>query len=139
MRLCKLQVIKNNNILREITFKKGLNLIVNVDSKVARSGNSVGKSTPSRLIDFIFMSSGDDIYTESEFRKVIPEVAELIDENEIIIELYFVGFDGKNHLIGRNLTRISKNSLFYIRHSAPDLGINLPIALTQYLQNDLLV
>lgn len=114
MRLCKLQVIKNNNILREITFKKGLNLIVNVDSKVARSGNSVGKSTPSRLIDFIFMSSGDDIYTESEFRKVIPEVAELIDENEIIIELYFVGFDGKNHLIGRNLTRISKNSLFYI-------------------------
>lgn len=114
MRLCKLQVIKNNNILREITFKKGLNLIVNVDSKVARSGNSVGKSTPSRLIDFIFMSSGDDIYTESEFRKVIPEVAELIDENEIIVELYFVGFDGKNHLIGRNLTRISKNSLFYI-------------------------
>ncbi len=114
MRLCKLQVIKNNNILREITFKKGLNLIVNVDSKVARSGNSVGKSTPSRLIDFIFMSSGDDIYTESEFKKVIPEVANLIDENEIIVELYFVGFDGKNHLIGRNLTRISKNFLFYI-------------------------
>ncbi|MDK3166663.1 hypothetical protein QPK60_21500, partial [Aeromonas caviae] len=25
------------------------------------------------------------------------------------------------------------------RYSAPDLGINLPIALTQYLQNDLLV
>lgn len=114
MRLCKLQVIKNKNILREITFKKGLNLIVNVDSKVARSGNSVGKSTPSRLIDFIFMSSGDDIYTESEFKKVIPEVADLIDDNEIIVELYFVGFDGKKHLIGRNLTRISKNSLFYI-------------------------
>jgi uncharacterized protein YydD (DUF2326 family) len=114
MRLCKLQVKKNKNILREITFKKGLNLIVNVDSKVARSGNSVGKSTPSRLIDFIFMSSGDDIYTESEFKKVIPEVADLIDDNEIIVELYFVGFDEKKHLIGRNLTRISKNSLFYI-------------------------
>ncbi|WP_235656007.1 PTS transporter subunit EIIB, partial [Aeromonas caviae] len=28
---------------------------------------------------------------------------------------------------------------WYNRHSAPDLGINLPIALTQYLQNDLLV
>lgn len=96
MRLCKLQVKKNKNILREITFKKGLNLIVNVDSKVARSGNSVGKSTPSRLIDFIFMSSGDDIYTESEFKKVIPEVADLIDDNEIIVELYFVGFDEKN-------------------------------------------
>ncbi|MGE6100864.1 hypothetical protein ACLH0B_16640, partial [Aeromonas salmonicida] len=31
------------------------------------------------------------------------------------------------------------NGLFPNRHSAPDLGINLPIALTQYLQNDLLV
>ncbi|WP_270804088.1 MULTISPECIES: hypothetical protein, partial [unclassified Aeromonas] len=30
-------------------------------------------------------------------------------------------------------------TLLNIRHSAPDLGINLPIALTQYLQNDLLV
>ncbi|MGU5722022.1 hypothetical protein ACV1C2_20315, partial [Aeromonas hydrophila] len=30
-------------------------------------------------------------------------------------------------------------SVFFTRHSAPDLGINLPIALTQYLQNDLLV
>lgn len=29
--------------------------------------------------------------------------------------------------------------LVVTRHSAPDLGINLPIALTQYLQNDLLV
>lgn len=29
--------------------------------------------------------------------------------------------------------------LIQTRHSAPDLGINLPIALTQYLQNDLLV
>ncbi|WP_193558485.1 DUF2326 domain-containing protein [Aeromonas media] len=114
MRLCKLQVIKNKNILREIEFKTGLNLIVNVDSKVARSGNSVGKSTPSRLIDFIFMSSGDDIYTESEFKKVIPEVADLIDQNEILIELCFIGFDEKKHLIGRNLTRTPKNSFFYI-------------------------
>lgn len=34
---------------------------------------------------------------------------------------------------------ISFNALGFNRHSAPDLGINLPIALTQYLQNDLLV
>ncbi|WP_198555461.1 Fic family protein [Shewanella sp. Pdp11] len=27
----------------------------------------------------------------------------------------------------------------FSRHSAPNLGINLPIAFTQYLQNDLLV
>ncbi|MGU5730305.1 hypothetical protein ACV1DR_15470, partial [Aeromonas jandaei] len=32
-----------------------------------------------------------------------------------------------------------RGEIAYNRHSAPDLGINLPIALTQYLQNDLLV
>ncbi len=36
-------------------------------------------------------------------------------------------------------TSIESPWLAIIRHSAPDLGINLPIALTQYLQNDLLV
>ena len=35
--------------------------------------------------------------------------------------------------------RPKKASQSLNRHSAPDLGINLPIALTQYLQNDLLV
>lgn len=40
----------------------------------------------------------------------------------------------------RNLTNANKSlDSSYTRHSAPDLGINLPIALTQYLQNDLLV
>lgn len=36
-------------------------------------------------------------------------------------------------------TAFNEQTLDYTRHSAPDLGINLPIALTQYLQNDLLV
>lgn len=40
--------------------------------------------------------------------------------------------------LGSNLAVIFKVA-GVIRHSAPDLGINLPIALTQYLQNDLLV
>lgn len=34
---------------------------------------------------------------------------------------------------------IEQSDVMFNRHSAPDLGINLPIALTQYLQNDLLV
>ena len=38
-----------------------------------------------------------------------------------------------------DLRKADFTKIAYIRHSAPDLGINLPIALTQYLQNDLLV
>ncbi|MDH1496158.1 hypothetical protein [Aeromonas caviae] len=42
-------------------------------------------------------------------------------------------------LISAGMLTIKLVSNRSIRHSAPDLGINLPIALTQYLQNDLLV
>ena len=52
MQLHKLNVFKNKELLRTIQFKEGLNLILNSDSKSAKSGNSVGKSTPSRLIDY---------------------------------------------------------------------------------------
>ncbi len=47
----------------------------------------------------------------------------------------------KKYLAESELTTLFNATLLlaFIRHSAPDLGINLPIALTQYLQNDLLV
>ncbi|MEE4343514.1 DUF2326 domain-containing protein [Pseudomonas alliivorans] len=118
MQLHNLQVYKNGQFLREVPFKKGLNLIVNVDSANAKSGNSVGKSTLSRLLDYIFMSSGEDIYTDSEFKKVIPEVANFIDSNNIFIELDFQGFDGKKYSIGRNLTRNSKEFTYLLNKEA---------------------
>ncbi|WP_421555122.1 DUF2326 domain-containing protein [Pseudomonas kitaguniensis] len=118
MQLYSLRVIKNGDTLREIFFKEGLNLIINADSSVAKSGNSVGKSTPSRLLDYIFMSSGEDIYTDSEFNKIIPEVANFIDSNQIVIELEFYGFDGKKHSAGRTLKRNSKEYIFFIEGKA---------------------
>ena len=87
MQLQKLEVFKNGESLRRIIFKIGLNLIINSDSQSAKSGNSVGKSTPSRLLDYLFLSSGEDIYTEPEFKKIIPEVASFIDQNEILVTL----------------------------------------------------
>ena len=118
MQLHSLRVIKNGDILREIFFKKGLNLIINSDSSSAKSGNSVGKTTPSRLLDYIFLSSGEDIYTDFEFKKVIPEVADFIDSNQIFVELDFLGFDGKKHSAGRNLKRNSKEFLFFINRES---------------------
>ena len=48
MQLYSLRVIKNGDPLRVIFFKEGLNLIINADSSVAKSGNSEGNTTPSR-------------------------------------------------------------------------------------------
>lgn len=120
MRLNKLWVFKNNEILREIPFKDGVNLIIDSESDSLGSGNSVGKSTLSRLVDYIFLSTGKDIYEEPEFGKLIPEVIELIDGNNIFVRLSITGFDGKEYLFGRFLARDEKSSLYYLDQKEVD-------------------
>lgn len=120
MRLNKLWVFKNNVILREISFKDGVNLIIDSESDSSSSGNSVGKSTLSRLVDYIFLSTGKDIYEEPEFGKLIPEVIELIDNNNIFIRLSVTGFDDEEYLFGRFLARDEKSLLYYLGQKEVD-------------------
>jgi len=122
MQLIKLTVYKNSELIRAISFKKGLNLILNSISQTGRTGNSVGKSTPSRLIDYLFLSSGEDIYTEAEFGKPIPDVYNFINDNTIYVELDFKGLDQKEYKIGRTLTTNSKTSIYYIDSKVVDKG-----------------
>lgn len=54
---------------REIKFKPGLNLILDKPTSVSQtSGNNIGKTTVLRLIDYCLGSSGEDIWTDSEFK-----------------------------------------------------------------------
>ncbi|MGR5412839.1 DUF2326 domain-containing protein [Vibrio astriarenae] len=114
MRLNKLWVYKNNEVLREVPFKDGINLIVNKESDSLSSGNSVGKSTLSRLIDYIFLSDGKDIYQEPEFSKLIPEVVDLIDNNEVFIRLSVTGFNKNEYLFGRFLSRGDRAKRYFV-------------------------
>lgn len=123
MQLIKLAVYKNEIIVREVLFKSGLNLILNSASGNLKTGNSVGKSTPSRLLDYIFLSSGEDIYTEPEFGRDIPEVYEYITNNSIYIELKFRGHDGKDYRAGRNLTPNQKESIYYLDGKVCDKSV----------------
>lgn len=121
MQLNKLTVFKNGTLLREVTFRKGLNLIVNSASSVGeKTGNSVGKSTLSRLLDYLFMSSGKDIYTEPEFKKVIPEVFSFIKDNLVTIQLEFLGHSKKTLSITRVLNVEPNESKFYIDQTEVD-------------------
>jgi len=120
MTLTKLTVFKNNELIRSIPFRKGLNLIINSVSKSGETGNSVGKSTPSRLLDYLFLSSGEDIYKEAEFGKPIPDVYQFIENNRIYVELDFIGFDNKEHKIGRTLETDPKLSIYYINSNVCD-------------------
>lgn len=131
MKLIKLSVYKNSDLIRSVPFKKGLNLIVNSASQSGSSGNSVGKSTPSRLIDYLFLSSGEDIYTEAEFGKPIPDVYRFINENTIYVELEFKGFDKKSHKVGRTLTTDPKASVYYIDSKVCDKSDYIDIVAKQ--------
>ncbi len=131
MKLIKLSVYKNNELIRSVPFKKGLNLIVNAASKSGNSGNSVGKSTLSRLIDYIFLSSGEDIYTEAEFGKAIPDVYKFISEHTIYVQLEFEGFDLKEHKIGRTLTTNPKECVYYIDSNVCDKSVYVELVAKQ--------
>ena len=69
----KLIISNLTNIIREIDFCSGLNLIIDdtpiEDSKL--TGNNVGKTTVLKLIDFCLGAKGDIIYTDTEDRKSV--------------------------------------------------------------------
>ena len=131
MQLNKLSVYKNEEIVREVSFKVGLNLITNSAGDNSKTGNGVGKSTPSRLLDYVFMSNGKDIYTEPEFGRNIPEVFEYITNNSIYVELIFTGHSGRGFRIGRTLTSNQKESAYYIDGESCDKSVYANLVSTQ--------
>lgn len=73
MFLKELTITNKNGLIRNIAFRKGLNLIVDdtktIDNKIDhKSGNNVGKTTVLRLISYCLGSDGKNIYEDTEFR-----------------------------------------------------------------------
>lgn len=56
------------NVVREIEFRKGLNLIVD-ESTTQITGNSVGKTTVLKLIDFCLGAEAKGIYVDPESKR----------------------------------------------------------------------
>jgi uncharacterized protein YydD (DUF2326 family) len=74
MQLVSLGIKRGNQVLREITFKNGLNLILDKPTVSGKqSGNNVGKTTVLRLIDFCLGSNGEEIWQDSEFKGSINQ------------------------------------------------------------------
>jgi uncharacterized protein YydD (DUF2326 family) len=75
MQLVSLTISRANQVLREVPFKQGLNLILDKPTATGtESGNNVGKTTVLRLIDFCLGSEGDEIWQDSEFKGSINTV-----------------------------------------------------------------
>lgn len=91
MYLKQLLIIKKQQILRDIHFHMGLNLIVDETKKddiSTETGNNVGKTTVLKLIYYCFGGDAKEIYTSAESSKdEYPLVKEFLYDNEITIQL----------------------------------------------------
>ncbi len=89
MFLKKLEIHNGNELVREIPFHKGINLIVDETKPENKtdSGNSVGKTTVLRLIDFCLDGDGKNIYYDPEFKNTNKKIEEFLKGNNIIVTL----------------------------------------------------
>jgi uncharacterized protein YydD (DUF2326 family) len=90
MFLKKLTIYNGPTLIRDISFHKGLNLIVDETRTSDRreSGNNVGKTTVLRLINYCFGSDGTNIYKDTEFRdKTNTQIERFLKDNDIIISM----------------------------------------------------
>ncbi len=90
MFLKSLKIEKNSALIREISFRKGINLVVDETKTKDKkeSGNNVGKTTLLRLIDFCLGNDGKNIYRDPEFKsKSNATIERFLTENNIIVTL----------------------------------------------------
>ena len=103
MKLKALEIIVNDSPQRIINFHDGLNLVTNRPES-GRTGNSVGKSTLSRVVDFLFLGSIDNIYIDEEFKKPNKDVEKYFNENYVTGVLSFSTNLGAVHKISRSFS-----------------------------------
>ena len=70
MFLKSLKIATPTEVIRELTFHKGLNLIVdNTPERETSTGNNVGKTTILKLVDYCLGQEGNVIYTDPENKR----------------------------------------------------------------------
>ncbi len=90
MFLKKLTISNGLELIRDIQFHKGLNLIIDETKTIDRreSGNNVGKTTVLRLIYYCFGGDGKNIYKDPEFKeKTNTQIERFLKNNNIIISM----------------------------------------------------
>lgn len=103
-------IIKNyNNIIRNIKFKKDVNIIADNTKGLLvendkETTNSIGKTTVLKLIDICLGAEIDIVYTDSETRRNQDTIVKsFIEENDVKIELV-LSRDNEEYRLVRNLT-----------------------------------
>jgi uncharacterized protein YydD (DUF2326 family) len=90
MFLKSLKIECDGQTIREILFHKGINLIIDETKTTDKreSGNSVGKTTVLRLIDFSLGGDGKNIYQDTEFKNKSNRIVEdFLKNNNVLVTL----------------------------------------------------
>ena len=90
MFLKSLTISSHSEVIREIIFHNGINLIVDetTSTKGTETGNNVGKTTVLMLIDFCLGADAKQIYTDPEHKKEEYKlVKDFLFDNKVLITL----------------------------------------------------
>ena len=86
-----LKISTKNEIIRDMKFYRGMNLIIDntpLTENLKLTGNNVGKTTVLKLINFCLGGEGKDIYTDEEHRNTVyEEVKSFLINHEVLVTL----------------------------------------------------
>jgi uncharacterized protein YydD (DUF2326 family) len=90
MYLKSLTIFSHGEVIREIPFHNGINLIVDETPNIhgTETGNNVGKTTVLMLVDFCLGGNAKQIYTDPEHKKQeYMLVKDFLFDNEVVVTL----------------------------------------------------
>ena len=99
--------------IRYIPFKKSLNIIVN-DKNILMSGNSVGKSTLGRVLDYLFDGSINDIFVDRDNDSTNKKIENLFNNHKVYASLTYIGLDNEFSTIKRQLSIEESSKSYYV-------------------------
>lgn len=105
MFLKSLRIIVGTKVIRQVLFKKGLNLIVDQTPGTSKegqtSGNNVGKTTVLRCVDFCLGGKTGPLYIDPEFKTPNSVVLSFLESNNPNFVLELEDTSGRVSVVGR--------------------------------------
>lgn len=133
-----LKISTSSEVLREINFHSGLNLIIDntPTTNEQLTGNNVGKTTVLKLVDFCLGGNASVIYSDPENKKAIyKDVKDFLIDEEVMITLILVEDlereDSRKIVIQRNF--LSRNKAIRRINNEEILEKNFEEKLLEFL------
>lgn len=110
MQLISLKVYHDDIVIRELSFKNGINIITNA----GEDGNQIGKSTALRAINFCLGSDGTSLWKDPDSGTINQQVYELLINGTVFFELV-INIDNNIYTIKRIIEETTRKSKIVLK------------------------